>query len=432
MANRNVQRIAMLSVHTCPLATLGGKKTGGMNVYVRDLSREFSRRGIAVDVFTRSQDPCQPHINVTLAENARVVHVPTGPEEPLETTEVYPHLPQFVSNVLEFVETSQISYDLIFSHYWLSGWTAHELRAAWGIPVAQMFHTLGHMKNRIAENHPQKSGNLRDIRVFTETDIMSWADTLVAATPAERAQMLWLYQADRRKINIVPPGVDVAHFHPMQRSLAKAHIGIPDDRKMLLFVGRIERLKGIETLLRAMRLISEQSPEIARKTVVTIIGGDPTTVDSADSEMGRMQALRHELGLHNLVTFAGAQDQDQLRYYYNAAEALIMPSDYESFGMVALEAMACGTPVIASEVGGLAYLIRNGETGFHVPVREPAALAERIQSLLESPVLREQLSAQAHKSAQDYRWQQIAARLINIFQDLASPEPSTRTELPTV
>lgn len=432
MTIKTIQRIAMLSVHTCPLATLGGKKTGGMNVYVRDLSREFSARGIAVDVFTRSQDPCQPHVNDTLAENARVIHIPTGPETPLETTEVYPHLPQFVANVIKFVEREGTRYDLIYSHYWLSGWTAHELRAAWDTPVAHMFHTLGHMKNRIAENRQPAPSNIRDIRVFTETDIMSWADALIAATPAERAQMLWLYQADRRRINIVPPGVDTAHFHPMDREAAKAEIGIPADHRMLIFVGRIERLKGIETLLRAIDIIRKQAPSLARKTVVTIIGGDPNTSNHTDTEMGRLQAIRQELNLHDLVTFVGAKDQDRLRHYYNAADALIMPSDYESFGMVALEAMACGTPVIASEVGGLAYLVRNGETGFHVPVREPEALADRILSLLSSTELREQLSKQAHQTAQGYSWQHIADRLVNIFERLPAPSTNALTVSPSV
>ena len=260
MASREIRRIAMLSVHTCPLATLGGKKTGGMNVYVRDLSREFSRRGIQVDVFTRSQDPCQPHVNTTLAEHARVIHVPTGPEAPLDTIEVYPHLPQFVRNALAYTDREHLSYDLIYSHYWLSGWAAHELRAQWRAPVAQMFHTLGRMKNRIAQPRPDPDADLRDIRVFTETDIMSWADGLIAATPAERAQMLWLYQADRRRIHVVPPGVDVTHFHPLDRARAKREIGLTGGQRMLLFVGRIERLKGIDTLLEAVALIRDKSP----------------------------------------------------------------------------------------------------------------------------------------------------------------------------
>lgn len=421
MTTRAIQRIAMLSVHTCPLATLGGKKTGGMNVYVRDLSREFSRRGILVDIYTRSQDPCIPHVNESLAPGARVIHIPTGPETPLDTTEVYPYLPQFVDNVLEFASARQIQYDVIYSHYWLSGWAAHALRAAWNVPVAQMFHTLGHMKNRIAGQTPDPAAQIRDIRVFTETDIMSWADCLVAATPAERAQMLWLYQADRRKIHIVPPGVDTAHFHPLDQAASKAEIGVGQADRLILFVGRIEPLKGVDTLLEAIALIREREPALCQNLVIAIIGGDPNDSNDAGSEMARLQDMRAALGLHQLVSFLGAKDQDRLRYYYNAADALVMPSDYESFGMVALEAMACGTPVIASEVGGLAYLIRDGQSGYHVPVREPGALAERIMCLLQNPSKRADMGRVASESAQDYAWPLIADRLLAVFATLPAP-----------
>ncbi len=429
---RRIQRIAMLSVHTCPLATLGGKKAGGMNVYVRDLSRELSRRGIIVDVFTRSEDPCVPHISNALAERARVFHVPAGPETPLEVSAIYPYLPQFVDNVLQYVASNHLTYDIIFSHYWLSGWVGHALRARWRVPLAQMFHTLGHMKNRIARQQAESEEPDSDIRVFTETDIMSWADCLIAATPAERAQMLWLYQADRRKIHVVPPGVDLNHFRPLDRATAKNAIGISPEHKMLLFVGRIEPLKGIDTLLEAIALIRQQRPQLCEGVCLSIIGGDPHDLADENTELARLRDLSQALGLHDLVTFLGAKDQDRLRYYYNAAEALIMPSDYESFGMVALEAMACGTPVIASEVGGLVYLIRDGYNGFHVPVREPEALAGRIIDLLEQPGLQAVMSRAALESARHYGWPAIAERLLAIFATLPAPTSDRTLALSSV
>jgi len=406
-----IRRVAMLSVHTCPLATLGGKKTGGMNVYVRDLSRELGRRGIQVDVFTRSEDSRVPHIT-TLGENARVIHVVTGPEAPLGTAEIYPYLPQFVEGVLDLAAQNKVQYDVIFSHYWLSGWAAHELRARWCIPVVQMFHTLGQMKNRIAQTpHEQEA----DIRIFTETDVMSWADCLIAATPAERAQLLWLYRADRRKIEIVPPGVDLRRFHSLIPAEAKAHIGVPAEHRMLLFVGRIEPLKGLDTLLKAIALLRDENPSLAENMVLAVIGGDAEH-ETPDAEMIRLRTLREELGLRDEVTFLGARDQDTLQYYYSAAEALIMPSDYESFGMVALEAMACGTPVIASEVGGLAFLVQDGVTGFHVPNREPEALADRIRTILTEPERRAAMGKAAQKVAQEYGWPLIADRLLDVFE----------------
>src|SRR5258707_5278633 len=416
-----VRRIAILSVHTCPLAVLGGKKTGGMNVYVRELSRELGRRGIKVDVFTRSQNPCIPHVNEMLGETARVIHIVAGPEQPLDPDEIYPYLPEFTQNVLAFAEANALHYDVIYSHYWLSGLVAHELRAAWGVPVIQLFHTLGMMKDRIAQqpaaDHPVT------VRTFNEADIMSWADKLIASTPAERAQMLWLYHANRRKIEVVSPGVDLARFRPLPAEAAKQAIGLAPDQRMLLFVGRIEPLKGVDTIFEAMAIIKREAPALLHNLDISIIGGDPENPYDDNQEMERLKTLRGELGLDELVVFLGAKDQDTLNYYYAAAEALIMPSDYESFGMVALEAMASGTPVIASEVGGLAYLVRDNFNGYLVPVREPQALADKIRIILEQPVERARLGENAHQYAQEFAWSRITDRLLNVF---ASTIPLSR------
>jgi D-inositol-3-phosphate glycosyltransferase len=415
----SIQRIAMLSVHTCPLATLGGKKTGGMNVYVRDLAREFGARGIHVDVFTRSANAAVSHVT-PLGTNARVIHVVSGPEVYLETGDIYPHLPEFVDNVCAFAASEGRGYDVIYSHYWLSGWVAHELRATWGVPVVQMFHTLGRMKNRIAQIPDQQE---TDLRIATEADIMSWVDRLIAATPAERSQMLWLYRADRRKIEVVPPGVDLKRFHPISKAEAQAWVGVPARHRMLLFVGRIEPLKGIDNILQAVALLRDESPGLLDDVCMCVIGGEIVDGEPRDPEIERLMALRDRLGLGERVTFLGARDQDVLQYYYGAAEALIMPSDYESFGMVALEAMACGTPVIASEVGGLAFLIEDGVNGFSVPTREPAALADRMRTVLTDTAQQARISSAARETAAQYGWPLIADRLLNVFENVARTTP---------
>jgi D-inositol-3-phosphate glycosyltransferase len=412
------RHIAMLSVHTCPLATLGGKETGGMNVYVRDLTRELARRGIYVDVFTRSQNPHLPHIMHSLGETGRVIHIPTGPEEPYSKHKVFDYLPEFVDNVLDFAEREGITYDVIHSHYWLSGWAARELRAAWGAPIVQMFHTLGHVKNQIAapsEREPQR-------RIEGETEVVGFADRLIAATPAEEEQLGKLYGADPAKITIIPPGVDLQMFHPHSPEDAKSRLGIKPCDRMLLFVGRIEPLKGVDTLLRAMGRLAHECPTWAKQICVAIIGGDPDTTEN--EEMERLKAIRAELGITDLVTFLGARDQDKLHHYYSAAEAVIMPSHYESFGMVALEAMACGTPVIASEVGGLAYLVHDGKTGFHVPNGDPIALADAIARLVEDPDLRNQLGRRAHRYAQNYSWDCIVDRLLPVYIQAMADSPA--------
>jgi D-inositol-3-phosphate glycosyltransferase len=412
-----IKHVAMLSVHTCPLAMLGGKETGGMNVYVRELARELSRRGIAVDVFTRSQNAHLPHVMHQLGALGRVIHVPTGPEEPYDKNKIFDYLPEFVEGVKRFAADEKIQYDVIHSNYWLSGWAARELRDEWQVPIVQMFHTLGKMKNSIAQS-PAEMETARRIEV--ETEIVRFADRLVAATPIEREQLIELYGAEPETISIVPPGVDLNLFRPMPTEIARQHIGVevgPHDW-MVLFVGRIEPLKGVDTLIRAMALLAQECPSWVDRLCLAIIGGDPNTNENA--EMERLKQMHQELQLGKLVTFLGAKDQDTLHYYYNSADVLVMPSHYESFGMVALEAMACGTPVIASDVGGLSYLVRDGETGFHVPNGDFVALASTLARLLQDDKLRRNFGDEATRWARTYAWPYIADRVLGAYREAQS------------
>ena len=412
------RRIAMISYHTCPLATLGGKKTGGMNVYVRDLSRALGEMGVQVDIFTRSQDECQPRVKHDLGPNARVIHIPAGPEQPLAVNDLVAYIDKFVANILAFAAREGHVYDVIHSHYWQSALAGEQLRTAWGnIPLIHMFHTLGHLKNQIARDDNERAPQ---VRLDGEKHVVASADRLIAATPVEVAQLCDLYGADPAKIVVIPPGVDIHHFKPMSRTRAKQMIGIPPQRKNILFAGRIEPLKGIDTLLDAMALLNARHATSLADTCVTIIGGDPWA-ETLDAEMERLQKMRDALGLEELVAFAGARDQEILPMYYAAAEMVVMPSHYESFGMVALEAMAMGTPVIASEVGGLAYVVRDGDNGFLVPRRDAEALAERILSLLHDSELRARLSAQAREYAHAYDWRVIAAAIVRLYDDVTAP-----------
>lgn len=412
-------RICMLSVHTCPVAALGGKDTGGMNVYVRELSRELGRQGLQVDIFTRSQDHGVPRVCHDLGPNVEVIHIPAGPETPYDKRKIYEHLPQFVAGILEHAEQRGIVYDIVHSHYWLSGAVAGELRRAWGkIPVVQMFHTLGELKNQVAQTPEERESELR---LRTEGEAMALADRIVAASPLEKSQMAWLYEADPCKVVVIPPGVDLNLFHPIPREEAEAWIGIPQGHQNILFVGRIEPLKGIDTLLRALALMVKENPDWTRRLCVAIIGGDASVpVEKMEGEMVRLHTLREEFGLNDLVTFLGRQEQTTLPYYYSAAQVVVMPSHYESFGMVALEAMACGTPVIASRVGGLTYNVLHGTTGLHVPERSPEALAEAISRLLTDESLRHRLSEGALQEARHSGWDQIAGKIIELYQEVLS------------
>ena len=407
-------KIAMLSYHTCPLATLGGKDTGGMNVYVRDLTRTLGTLGVHVDVFTRSQDEHVPHVLHDLGYGNRVVHVKAGPEVPLPKEELLSYIPDFITGIEEFTGAKNLEYDLIHSHYWLSGIAAIELRKHWNVPVIQMFHTLGVMKQRVARPDEEVEG---DYRLAGEKRILMDADCIIAATPAEKTQIQWLYKGDVDKIEVIPPGVDLSRFYPIPDDEAKEVIGLPPCSQVLLYVGRIEPLKGIDTLIEAIAYMRTQGEFEELSFCLAVIGGvgdgDPT-IQSA--EMKRLKDLCHLHGLDDLVTFLGKKDQDTLPYYYSAAEAVVVPSHYESFGMVALESMACGTPVVASQVGGLAYLVQDGVTGYTVPYSDVEALAKRLSDLIRNKPLRDQLGKQAAAVAKDFSWDIIARQIQNCYQ----------------
>ncbi|MCX6059998.1 MAG: glycosyltransferase [Chloroflexi bacterium] len=408
-------RIAMLSYHTCPLATLGGKDTGGMNVYVRDLTRELGRMGVHVDVFTRSQDEHVPHVVHELGFGNRVVHVPSGPETPKAKNELANFIPEFVEGIKQFAIDKGIHYDVIHSHYWMSGLAAESLSDAWGgTPIVHMFHTLGEMKNRVARSESERAG---EDRLKGERQVLGRADRIIAATIAETTQLRFLYRAQSRKLVIIPPGVDTSHFYPIPTDEAKQFLGLKPENRMVLFVGRIEPLKGVDTLIQAMACLDMQ--EIHRPVHLAVIGGEPNVIpEDMTEEMTRLQKLCDEMFMGGMVVFLGKRGQDTLPYYYSAAEVVVMPSLYESFGMVALEAMACGTPVIASEVGGLGYLVQNDVTGYTIPDSDPEALCDKLSTLLGAANLRETMGLRAAEYALDYAWEKIAARIVEVYVDV--------------
>jgi D-inositol-3-phosphate glycosyltransferase len=409
--------IAMLSYHTCPLATLGGKDTGGMNVYVRDLTRELGRLGVHVDVFTRSQDEHVPHVLHDLGFGNRVVHILAGPEIPVPKSELAGYIPQFVDGICQFANEKGIRYDLIHSHYWMSGLAAESLSDMWGkIPIMQMFHTLGEMKNRVARSEAEQEGSYR---LDGEQKVIARSDRIIAATPAEKAQLEWLYKADPVKIKIIPPGVDTSHFYPIPADEARQYIGLAPDDRMILFVGRIEPLKGVSTLIQAVACLALKN--LKEPVHLAVIGGDPEAVtEEMSDEMVRLQKLCDELTVGKMVVFLGKRGQDTLPYYYSAAEVVVMPSHYESFGMVALEAMACGTPVIASQVGGLAFLVQDGITGYTVPAEDHLILCEKLTALLGQEPLRRKMGMNAAEYAHSYDWGKIAKQIMEVYSELIS------------
>jgi D-inositol-3-phosphate glycosyltransferase len=404
MPESRLRALALISMHTSPLAPLGGYKTGGMNVYVREVARELGRRGTPVDVFTRRESEREPEIDDSIGPNVHVVTISAGGLGLVDPNALAEATQEFAAGVHKYATRRNRGYDCIYANYWLSGKAADVLRRSWNIPLVQMFHTLGAMKNRIA-NQP-----MIDPRVVGEMEIIRTADRIVAATQAEYAQLLWLYRADRRKVSIVPPGVDASRFAPVPRDTARAAVGLRAGERMLLFVGRLEPLKAVDTIIEAAKQIRDTDRDELSGVRFVIVGGD-----QYNPERRRLAGLAQSLGVADSIDFVGSKDHTQLPNYYSAAEALLMPSDYESFGMAALEAMASGTPVIASGVGGLQYLIKDGETGFLIPVRDAGALAAKIRQLLADPHNRDRMGVNAAAIARDYDWPIIADKLTDVF-----------------
>lgn len=401
--------VAMLSVHTCPLAALGGKETGGMNVYVREVSRELGRMGVSVDVFTRSQDPSIQRV-VRLGERARVIHLAAGAEAPMARERVYDHMDEFAEGVEAWRIAEAIDYDLIHAHYWLSGVAALTLKRRWSVPVLQMFHTLARLKNRVARSAAELEPL---VRVEEETRIVSDADRIVAANVVERAELLRDYGAHASRIATIPCGVDTDLFTPGDRAEARRRLGL-DDRPVLLWVGRIAPIKGLDTLLDTVARLREAGRDMR----LLVVGGE-----ADEPTNGHETSLRRRiaaLGLGESVRFVGPQPQSVLPLYYAAADVTVLPSYYESFGMVALEAMACGSPVIASRVGGLVTTVRDGVTGFLVPDGDVEALAERIETLVGDPELRWRLGREGVRWAAQHRWPCVAEAVCKEYASLES------------
>ncbi len=404
-----LRRVAMLSVHSSPLATLGGQVTGGMNVYVRELSRQLSQHGIAVDVYTRRQDPELPEI-LEFDRLARVIHLNAGPPAPYPKNDAYDHMPEFVSHMQAFIAKAGLQYDCLHSHYWLSGWVALRLRERLQAPVVHMSHTLGYPKNSAVQQVWEREP---PTRLQVEYEVLKHSDRLIAESQASKDHMVQDYGVDPERIEIIPCGVETSIFHPHDRQEARDRLGLPGG-PILLFIGRLQPLKGIDTLLRCAHDIRRQRSDVQ----VLIVGGG---VDSDDpherQERERLHALTEELDLTDCVRFIAAQLQEVLAYYYAAADVLVMPSHYESFGMVVLEAMACGTPVVASHVGGLASTVLPGQTGFLAPVGDVQAFAQSIEQLIGDAELWQSMSEAAYLRAQAYTWPRIMKRTLQLYRE---------------
>jgi D-inositol-3-phosphate glycosyltransferase len=394
-------RIAVVSVHTSPLALPGTRDSGGLNVYVRELSREMAKRGHAIDIFTRRTDASTPE--VTVIDGTRVIQVAAGPLDASKTAQRR-HLETFRKGVMSFAERHGAEYDLVHSHYWMSGWVGQTLADCWKAPHVVMFHTLAEAKNQhhLGEREPK-------YRIAAERVVARGADRVICASDSERQTLTEEYGVSPGRLTVVPCGVDIEKFRPLDARAARASLGLDPDVPVLLFIGRIEPLKGIDVLIRA-------ASQLDGKFQLLVVGGDEKDAQKTHD----LHVLAEEVGVEGKVVFGDAVPHDELPRYYNAASICVVPSYYESFGLVALEAMACGVPVIASRVGGLKETVQDGRTGYLVPWRCPEPFAERLDLLLTNEPLRKSLGEEARQVAERYRWPVIAEQVEDVYHDLVS------------
>lgn len=400
-------RIALLSFHTSPLAPLGGSKAGGMNAYVHEVSIALGARGWDIDVFTRRDDPAA-HDVVDFAPGARLIQVDAGPAVVLDTDDLAPYVGEFAAGVEAFRAREGVSYALVHAHYWLSVAAGELLAQRWHVPHLAMFHTLAEVKlrARASEREPQA-------RIEAEQRLVHAADRVVAATEHERQLLRQIYGVPRERVAVIPLGVDRNVFQPRDRDIARtvlASRGVLESAgaRVVLAVGRLEPLKGFDILIRALSQLTVED-----EVVLWIAGGD----ERSAPERSRLEAVAREVRCAERVRFLGAVPHELLSTYYNAADVVVVPSFYESFGLVALEAMASGVPVVASRVGGLVATVSDGRTGYLVPWRCPEPFAEKVDLLLRNEPLRRALGEAGRTSMERFAWESVAERLEDLYRE---------------
>ncbi len=403
-------RVAMLSLHTSPLATLGRTRdAGGMNVYIRELARELGRGGIYVDIYTRRSDPDAPFI-YKLTDHVRVISIPAGPEAPLPPNELYPYVCEFTRRIAHLTESEGHGYDLIHSHYWLSAVSGMQLARAWDAPHVTMFHTVERLKGQQYDHAVSLTG-MSAVRAEQEGRISNTVNAVTVATQHEAEQLHRLYSLPSSRLRLIPCGVDLNVFTPgsdLERRDARQMLS-PDGLPTLLFVGRLDPIKGIDLLLESVAQMQTQAR-------LVVVGGNP---QGGDPEVERLRSRATELGIGERVDFPGAVPHAELSTYYRGVDALVVTSRYESFGLVAVEALACGTPVVAARVGGLPSIVRDDENGMLVNWRSPDAFAESLDLLLANEELRTRLQQQARPSVERFDWHHIGDEVRDLYQQLA-------------
>jgi len=424
MTTERPLRVAMLSEHASPAARLGGADAGGQNVYVDEVSRHLGALGYSVDVFTRREDAESPRV-VAWAPGVRIINVAAGPSEALPKDAVWPYMPQFEQSILDFMRGDGARYDLLHGNFWMSGHVAVRLGRLLGVPVVQIFHAMGLTKRR----HQGEADTSALDRVDVERAVVRAADRLIAQCPSERDELVDDYGAEGSRVALIPSGVDGERFRPVPRDEARARIGLDRDGPVVVYVGRMLPRKDVRNVVRAVAVLAGGDDQASRARLLLVGGNAPNPGSDATGETGELQRLAEELGIRDRVLFVGQRQPDVLRYYYCAGDAAVSTPWYEPFGLTPLEAMACGRPMVGSAVGGLTYTIADGQTGFLVPPRDPAALAARLHELLMDRTMRDTFGQAARTRVERYfAWPVVAARTAALYQEVVASDVQPTSE----
>jgi len=409
--------LAIVSLHASPVAALGAGENGGMNVYVRAVCEELSRRGIATEVFTRRSSAQGPD-RIRLADRSWVTRLAVGPADDIDKARLFDLLPDFSEAILSEQRRRRAGFALVHSHYWLSGWVAARLRDEWILPWFHTFHTLARVKN---EQAAEGAVVEPEHRIAVEQAIVRNCDRLIASSAQEAEDLVRLYGATRSRLSVVAPGVDLEVFTQRPTAALRKRLGL-GEAPVVVFAGRLERLKGAETVIRAMAHL--QGDRTQPNAPVLLVSGADSHNGASESrlsggEQARLMSLANSLGIGGLVRFLGSVDQPALAGYLSLASVCVVPSYSESFGLVALEAQACGCPVVASGVSGLRSVVRDEVSGYLIYGHDPVQYAERIGRLLADPELAQQMGRRSSMLAQRFSWSRTADRLFELFEGLS-------------
>jgi len=410
-----MQRVALISEHASPLALVGGTDSGGQNVYVAQLAVHLARRGYEVDVFTR-RDKALARTVVEWKPGVRVVHVDAGPPRFMAKEDMLPHMQEFARNTVAFFRAQAMGYALVHANFFMSGMVAQHIKQVLGIPFAITFHALG----RVRRLFQGEADRFPDVRIEIEEALVREADRIIAECPQDRDDLMQLYGADQRKISIVPCGIDPDELVPAGRA-ARTGLGLAESDFVVLQLGRLVPRKGVDNVIRSIALLKRRNAVRARLVVVGGNAEQPSP--EATPEIGRLQCIASEEGVADQVLFTGRRSREALPALYGAADVFVTTPWYEPFGITAIEAMACGVPVIGSAVGGIKYSVADRRSGLLVPPKDPAALADCLSLLRMRPDLAAAMGREGRRRAmQMFTWRSVAAQVAELYADMLPAE----------